>query len=100
VNAVEMGDGSVHVTWDATAYTALAVVEFNPAGQAGFLSFGEGTADDGFLDGYPNGPQNAAFRVKFVQGTDESAYTEASLRLTFGGYYQPKMMNYLPLVMR
>jgi hypothetical protein len=87
----------VQITWGGAPVGATAVVEFNPQGSTAYRELGA-TSGAGPLEYQEINPNNYGYRVKFVQGDDESGYTVTLLRVVV-----PSLDPYairLPLVMR
>jgi hypothetical protein len=99
VQAVLLADGSVRVTWTGGPSGAQAVIEVNPEGLVGFEALGAAPAAGPYTY-TPVSPGNNRYRVKFVQGTTESPYSETPLRLATRGYGVVLEQVYLPLVVR
>jgi len=85
VVATLLPDGRVQITWRAAPAGVTAVIEVNPQGYAGFLPLGTAGAAGPFV--YDHGmPSSFRYRVKFVQGSNESAYTETASRIKTSGF--------------
>jgi hypothetical protein len=76
------------------------VVEVNPQGVAGYLPLGTAGAAGPFLYA-PGMPSSFGYRVKFVQGNNESEYGVASLRVRTSGFVGEQHVGlWMPLVAR
>ncbi|HET9224850.1 MAG TPA: fibronectin type III domain-containing protein, partial [Roseiflexaceae bacterium] len=93
-------DGRVRVSWSPGPAGVTAVVEVNPQGFAGYLPLGTAGAAGPFTYS-PGMPSSFGYRVKFVQGNNESQYGVASLRVRTSGFVgQQRFGMWLPLTMR
>lgn len=94
-------DGKVLITWTPGATFETAVLEVNPQGVNGYSPLGIAGANHGSFTYDPGVPNNFGYRIKFVQGADESPYTNANLRVNTHGFVgQFKLFNYLPITTR
>jgi hypothetical protein len=86
----------ITVAWDAGPAGAQAVVEYSTFGLEGYLPLA--TVDAAGPFSYKPGESTAySFRVKFVQGDNESAYTNAALSVEIT---PPGTSAYLPIIIR
>lgn len=100
VRAQLLPDGRVQVSWTGGPAGATAVIEVNPQGYAGYLPLGTAPAAGPFVY-HPGMPSSLGYRVKFVQGNNESAYTEATVRVHTSGFVSEQRFQLaLPLVRR
>jgi hypothetical protein len=100
IRADLLADGSVRVMWVGGPTGAQAVIEVNPEGLVGFESLGTATATGPYIY-TPVSPGNNRYRVKFVQGGNESPYGETPLRLATRGYGPVVLKSlYLPFVVK
>lgn len=90
-------EGQIEVSWSGGSTGVSALVERNPLGLVGGEPLGSASAAGPFTYAEIN-PNSYAYRVKFVQGNNESDYGVTSLRLDFLGP-RPKQV-FLPLVQK
>ncbi len=83
----------MRITWDPGPAGTQAVIEVNVLGQTTFQAVGTAGSAGPFSDLEMN-PNSYAYRVKFVQGSDESPYSLATLRVTLATFN----LIYLPVV--
>jgi Peptidase family C25/Concanavalin A-like lectin/glucanases superfamily/PQQ-like domain len=100
VAATLLPDGRVQISWSGGPAGATAIVEVNPLGLAGYMPLGTaGTAGPYTYD--PGLPSSFGYRVKFVQGANESDYGMAALRVRTRGFVGVQRFDlYLPGVRR
>jgi len=85
----------VEISWDPGPTGAQAVIEINRLGKAGFKVIGIASNTGPFTD-MEMDPNSYAYRVKFVQGTNESPYSVGTLRVMIANF----SYMYLPIVRR
>ncbi len=91
-------DGKVLITWTPGPAGETAVLQVNPQGVNGYGPLGTAAANAGSFTYDPGVPNNFGYRIKFVQGTDESAFTNANLRVNTHGFVGMfKVFNFLPI---
>ncbi|MCC6188185.1 MAG: hypothetical protein IT318_04095, partial [Anaerolineales bacterium] len=86
-----LADGRIEVTWDGSPPSATAMVEGRPEAVAGYTMLGT-TSSTGPFAFLPTQVIAIAFRVKFVQGDEESAYGESVLSIKIQSDVRPMFL--------
>jgi hypothetical protein len=92
VRATLLPDGRVEITWAAGPNAASTVLEYTEGGADEYLPLAT-TGASGPYSHYPGEPNTYAYRLKFVLGDAESAYTETGVVVI-----EERQLIYLPLV--
>jgi hypothetical protein len=96
VTAILNNQTEITITWDPGPAGATAIVEWSAFGETEYSLLGTASADGSYT--FSTGEPNAyTFRVKFVQGDDESPYAY-SLSVVIQA--APPAAVYLPLISR
>jgi hypothetical protein len=94
VKAALLDGGGVQIGWDPGPDGVSTVIEFTEAASSDYLALATWGAAGPFVH-YPGEPNIYVYRLKFVRGTDESAWAETPAVVIARGF-----RAYLPVVMR
>jgi hypothetical protein len=95
VQATLLEDGWIQLTWDAGPAGATTEIELLTFGLEEYVPLDSTDASGPYLY-LPVEPNAYDFRLKFVQGADESPYTETGTSVVV----QPTLRFFLPIVVR
>jgi hypothetical protein len=95
VQATLLEDGWIQLTWDAGPASVSTEIELLTFGLEDYVPLDTAGASGPYLY-LPAGPNAYDFRLKFVQGDDESPYTETGTSVVV----QPNLRFFLPIVVR
>jgi Peptidase family C25/Concanavalin A-like lectin/glucanases superfamily/Fibronectin type III domain/PQQ-like domain len=95
VSANRLDPYHVQISWDPGPSGVQAVIEVNVLGQSTFQRVGTSSNAGPFTDLEIN-PNSYAYRIKFVQGSNESPYSLDTLRLTLAEF----SYEFLPVIHR
>lgn len=87
----------IQLTWTPGPAGATAVLEVTAMGEAGYSPLTGVAAADGAFSYFEGEPGGYGFRIKYVMGNEESAYTNANTDVTIK---QISLKIYLPLIKR